>query len=86
MPGKAFRNYAASQSRTGDRERLSVCRKGPYKPGSVLDPISRSGFGHQPSAAAVVVGPTGLAFDPAHDTLYVASTVHWALRSRQMAT
>lgn len=33
-----------------------------------------SGFGHQPSAAAVVVGPTGLAFDPAHDTLYVAST------------
>jgi sugar lactone lactonase YvrE len=33
-----------------------------------------SGFGHQPNAAAVVVGPTGLAYDPAHDTLYVAST------------
>jgi DNA-binding beta-propeller fold protein YncE len=33
-----------------------------------------SGYAHQPSAAAVVVGPTGLAYDPDHDTLYVAST------------
>src|SRR5580658_1195961 len=33
-----------------------------------------SGYGHQPNAAAVVVGPTGLAYDPFHDTLYVAST------------
>ncbi len=33
-----------------------------------------SGYTHEPNAAAVVVGPTGLAFDPFHDTLYVAST------------
>jgi hypothetical protein len=33
-----------------------------------------SGYAHQPNAAAVVVGPTGLAYDPDIDTLYVAST------------
>jgi DNA-binding beta-propeller fold protein YncE len=33
-----------------------------------------SGYKHQPNAAAVVVGPTGLAYDRDHDTLYVAST------------
>ena len=33
-----------------------------------------SGYGHQPNSAAVVVGPTGLAYDPAQGTLYVAST------------
>ncbi len=33
-----------------------------------------SGYAHQPNAAAVVVGPTGLAYDPGRDTLYVAST------------
>jgi hypothetical protein len=33
-----------------------------------------SGYAHQPNAAAVVVGPTGLAYDPNRDTLYVAST------------
>jgi hypothetical protein len=33
-----------------------------------------SGYAHQPNAAAVVVGPTGLAFDAFHDILYVAST------------
>jgi len=33
-----------------------------------------SGYAHQPNAAAVVVGPTGLAYDPDRDTLYVAST------------
>src|SRR5580658_3945116 len=33
-----------------------------------------SGYGHQPNAAAVVVGPTGLAWDPYNETLYVAST------------
>jgi DNA-binding beta-propeller fold protein YncE len=32
------------------------------------------GYAHQPDPAAVVVGPTGLAYDPIHDTLYVAST------------
>jgi len=33
-----------------------------------------SGYAHQPNAAAVVVGPTGLAYDPFHEILYVAST------------
>lgn len=33
-----------------------------------------SGYAHQPNAAAVVVGPTGLAYDPSRGTLYVAST------------
>lgn len=32
------------------------------------------GYTHVPNAAAVVLGPTGLAFDRASDTLYVAST------------
>ena len=33
-----------------------------------------AGYAHQPNAAAVVVGPTGLAYDPSRDILYVAST------------
>jgi len=33
-----------------------------------------SGYGHACNAAAVVVGPTGLAYDAAKDLLYVAST------------
>jgi hypothetical protein len=33
-----------------------------------------SGYGTACNAAAVVVGPTGLAFDVSQDTLYVAST------------
>jgi hypothetical protein len=33
-----------------------------------------SGYRNQPNAASVVVGPTGLAYDRDHDTLYVAST------------
>lgn len=33
-----------------------------------------SGYTHEPNAAAVVVGPTGLAYDRSRDTLYVAST------------
>lgn len=33
-----------------------------------------SGYAHQPNDAAVVVGPTGLAYVPGEDALYVAST------------
>ncbi|MCF1440429.1 hypothetical protein Q2T91_13035 [Ralstonia pseudosolanacearum] len=33
-----------------------------------------SGYAHRPDPAALVVGPTGLAYDGAHDVLYVAST------------
>jgi len=32
------------------------------------------GYAHQPNAAALVVGPTGLAYDKTTDILYVAST------------
>jgi sugar lactone lactonase YvrE len=32
------------------------------------------GYAHQPNSAAVVVGPTGVAYDPTYDRLYVAST------------
>jgi DNA-binding beta-propeller fold protein YncE len=38
-----------------------------------------SGYSHMPNAAAVVLGPTGLAFDAATDTLYVASTADNAI-------
>lgn len=38
-----------------------------------------SGYTHVPNAAAVVLGPTGLAFDPWTDTLYVASTADNAI-------
>lgn len=45
--------------------------------GATLLPSSHiiaSGYAHRPDAAALVVGPTGLAYDAAHDVLYVAST------------
>lgn len=38
-----------------------------------------SGYGHAANAAALVVGPTGLAFDPVSDALYVASTADNAI-------
>ncbi|MBB5506912.1 hypothetical protein HDG35_003181 [Paraburkholderia sp. JPY681] len=40
-------------------------------PGST---IIASGYLHRTDPAALVVGPTGLAYDPTHDVLYVAST------------
>lgn len=36
--------------------------------------IIASGYTHRTDPAALVVGPTGLAYDAAHDVLYVAST------------
>ena len=36
--------------------------------------IVASGYAHRTDPAALVVGPTGLAYDAAHDVLYVAST------------
>jgi len=45
--------------------------------GATLLPSSHiiaSGYAHRPDSAALVVGPTGLAYDAAHDVLYVAST------------
>jgi DNA-binding beta-propeller fold protein YncE len=38
-----------------------------------------NGYTHLPNPAAVVLGPTGLAFDPESDTLYVASTADNAI-------
>jgi hypothetical protein len=40
-----------------------------------------TGYTHVPNAAAVVLGPTGLAYDEATDTLYVASTADNAVYS-----
>lgn len=41
----------------------------------VLDSVQiASGYTHQPDPAALELGPTGLAFDPCTQTLYVAST------------
>ena len=34
-----------------------------------------SGYAHRPDSAAFLLGPTGLAYDGRHDTLYVASTL-----------
>ena len=45
-----------------------------------------SGYTHVPNAAAVVLGPTGLAFDPATDTLFVASTADNAIYSIAQAS
>jgi uncharacterized protein (TIGR03118 family) len=38
-----------------------------------------SGYGHRTDPNALVVGPTGLAFDPSRDILYVASTADNAI-------
>ncbi|HZU35033.1 MAG TPA: TIGR03118 family protein [Gemmataceae bacterium] len=38
-----------------------------------------SGYSHRPDSAAFEVGPTGLAYDPVHDVLYVASTADNAI-------
>jgi DNA-binding beta-propeller fold protein YncE len=38
-----------------------------------------TGYTHVPNLAALVLGPTGLAFDEANDTLYVASTAYNAI-------
>ena len=40
-----------------------------------------TGYTHVPNAAALVLGPTGLAFDAGTDTLYVASTADNAIYS-----
>ena len=40
-----------------------------------------SGFSHRPDPAALVLGPSGLAYDAAHDTLYVASSTDNAVYS-----
>jgi hypothetical protein len=45
-----------------------------------------SGYATAPNAAALVVGPTGMAFDAATDTLYVASTGDNAIYAISNAT
>lgn len=44
------------------------------------------GYSHVPNMAALILGPTGLAFDDAHDTLYVASTNDNAVYSLSQAS
>jgi hypothetical protein len=51
------------------------------------DPVTiATGYTVQPSTAAVVLGPTGLAFDELTDTLYVASTADNAIYSVSRAS
>jgi hypothetical protein len=45
-----------------------------------------TGYTHVPNAAAVVLGPTGLAFDAGSDTLFVASTADNAIYSIAQAS
>ncbi|GAC1305708.1 MAG: hypothetical protein NVSMB10_09830 [Steroidobacteraceae bacterium] len=45
-----------------------------------------SGYAHVPNAGAVVLGPTGLAYDADNDTLYVASTADNAIYAVEQAT
>jgi hypothetical protein len=57
---------------TVTRLTLSVPTSGNIK---VLSSVTiGSGYGHAPNGPALVVGPTGLAFNPLLDVLYVAST------------
>jgi hypothetical protein len=48
--------------------------------------IIASGYMHVPNAAAVVLGPTGLAFDAGTDTLFVASTADNAIYAVSQAS
>jgi hypothetical protein len=59
-------------SGTVTRIDLALPRHG--KPQVIGETQIASGYAHFPNAAALVVGPTGLAFDQQTDTLYVAST------------
>jgi DNA-binding beta-propeller fold protein YncE len=44
-----------------------------------------NGYGHVPNAAAVVLGPTGLAYHSGTDTLYVAATADNAIYAVEQA-
>ena len=48
--------------------------------------VLASGFNHRTDPAALVLGPSGLAFDPRHDTLYVASSTDNAIYQIHDAT
>ena len=55
----------------------SVCRFDiTYTPGSISAGVSNIaiGFNHRTDPAALVLGPSGLAYSPSNDTLYVASS------------
>ena len=55
---------------------LAVAASGP----TLLKKVTiAAGYGHVPNNAAVVLGPTGLAYDGGSDTLYVASTADNAI-------
>ena len=45
-----------------------------------------AGYTHVPNAAALILGPTGLAFDEENDTLYVASTADNAIYAIEHAS
>lgn len=74
----SFARIFVSNVLNGTVVRLDVSL-GPSGPALVRNTKIAAGYKHRPNAAALVVGPTGLAFDPASDTLYVASTADNAI-------
>jgi hypothetical protein len=59
---------------SGTVERLDLKMPGNGNPVVVSETQIASGYKHTTDPAALVLGPTGLAFDAQHDILYVAST------------
>jgi hypothetical protein len=69
-----FAQVFVSNVLSGTVTRLDVITLPGFNP-FVLDQVQiASGYKHEANAAAVVVGPTGLAFNPRTGVLYVAST------------
>ena len=69
-----FSQIFVSDVLSGTVTRLDVYTPNPHE-FYLLDTIQiASGYMHEPNSAALVVGPTGLVYDPYQDLLYVAST------------
>lgn len=67
---------------TGNVTRLDITYGTTGESVNITDTVTiASGFSHATDPAALVVGPSGLAFDPTHDILYVASEVDSAVYS-----
>jgi len=74
----AFARIFVSNVLNGTVARLDVA-VGPRGLRLLRKTLIGSGYTHQPNSAALVLGPTGLAFDDSSDTLYVASTADNAI-------
>jgi hypothetical protein len=71
---------------TGNVTRLDITYGATGESVGITDTVTvASGFSHALDPAALVVGPSGLAFDSVHDILYVASEVDSAVYSIPLA-